>query len=147
MKTKILFILLVFMISSFMIQAQNQQNLLYQAKVEKYTKMKHTGVGLTIGGTILTGIGIGLMVDGIRKVNNDDTYDPYDPNSSTSTDGSGEALVGYLGFVLGVSTTTTGIILWSVGSSKSNKYQQRLNSISLNLNPGRNQMFSLSYNF
>jgi hypothetical protein len=146
MKVKTIIILSALMISSFIMHAQDQQKLLYQAKVEKYTKMKHAGVGLTIGGAVLTGIGIGLMVDGIRKVNND-LYDPYDPNSSDSADGSGEALIGYLGFVLGVSTTTTGIILWSVGSSKSNKYQQRLNSISLNLNPARHQMISLAYRF
>lgn len=144
MKTKILFILLVLMISSLAIRAQNQQNLLYQAKVEKYTKMKHAGVGLTIGGSVLTGIGLGLMVDGIRKVNNDDNYDPY---SSSSVDGSGEVIIGYLGFVLGVSTTTTGIVLWSIGASKTNKYQQKLNSISLNLNPTRHQAFSLAYRF
>lgn len=144
MKTKILFILLVLMISSLAIRAQNQQNLLYQAKVEKYTKMKHAGVGLTIGGSVLTGIGLGLMVDGIRKVNNDDNYDPY---SSSSVDGSGEVIIGYLGFVLGVSTTTTGIVLWSIGASKSNKYQHKLNSISLNLNPTRHQAFSLAYRF
>lgn len=75
MKTKKLFILLGFMIPSLMIHAQNQNNLLYQAKVEKYTKMKNAGIGLTIGGTILTGIEISLMSNGIRKANYDNTYD------------------------------------------------------------------------
>lgn len=137
MKTMILLILLGVFVSPIALKAQDQQKSLYQKKVISYTKMKRIGVGLTIGGLVLSVAGVALMADGANKTY---SYDIYE-------DGSGEFLLGYLTTCVGVGATSGGIALWAIGGSKKNKYTQKMNSLSLNLNPNHYQVFSLAYRF
>lgn len=145
MKKNIIIILLGIFTFPNLLQAQllDQKKAIYQKKVISFSKMKRTGVGLTIGGAILTVGGIALMVDGAKQANHYDSYNSY----STSDDPTGEFVLGYLATCIGVGATSGGIVLWSIGGSKARSYQKKLNSVSLNLNPGKHQMFSLAYRF
>lgn len=145
MKTIIIIILLGIFTFPFLSQAQvlDQKKAIYQKKVISFTKMKRSGVGLTIGGAILTVGGIALMADGAKQTNN---YDPYD-SYSTYDDPTSKFMVGYITTCIGVGAVAGGIVLWSIGGSKARGYQKKLNSLSLNLNPGKHQLFSLAYRF
>jgi hypothetical protein len=142
---KIIIILLGIFTFPFLSQAQvlDQKKSLYQKKVISFAKMKRAGVGLTIGGAILTVGGIVLMADGAKQANHYDSYNSY----STSDDPTGEFIVGYLTTCIGVGAITGGIVLWTISGSRARNYQKKLNSISLNLNPGKHQLFSLAYRF
>jgi len=143
MKKLIAIILLGMFIFPGMLHGQDlkeQQRSLYQNKAYKFTKMKKTGIGLTFGGAILTAGGIAMMVNGANDYVDDDSYSSSDllPTSF---------YVGYIGAILGGAATTGGIVMWSIGGSKAKSYNNRLNSLSLNLNPAPKQMISLSYRF
>lgn len=140
MKTITTIILLCAFACHFTVHAQDQKKYLYQSKVAKYNKMKNTGIGLTIGGGVLTVAGIVLMANGINDTS------PYDPYSS-DTEVGGTFALGYLATILGVTATGGGITLWAIGASKKRSYTTKLNSISLNLNPAPRRMVSLAYRF
>ncbi len=136
MKTLIISILLVVFASHISVQAQDQKKQLYLRKVEKFTTMRNAGIGLTIGGSVLTILGFSTMSNAVAE----------DPNLYTDESNS-KFFAGYLVTALGVTATGGGITLWAIGGSKRRSYLNKLNSLSLNLNPGRNQMLSLSYSF
>lgn len=136
MKTLIISILLVAFVSHISVQAQDQKKQLYLHKVEKFTNMRNAGVGLTIGGAILTIVGISSMSKAVAE----------DPNLYTDESNSKFA-IGYLVTALGVTATGGGITLWAIGGSKRRSYLNRLNSLSLNLNPSPYHMVSLAYRF
>lgn len=140
MKKIIIIILLGIFILPNLLQAQvlDQKKAIYQKKVISFTKMKNTGVGLTFGGVLVTIAGVAIMAGS--------DYDPY-VSSTNSDGGSGKWLLGYVSACVGVGATAGGIVLWSIGRSKARGYQKKLNSLSLNLNPGKLQMFSLAYRF
>jgi len=100
--------------------------------------MKHAGVGLTIGGAVLTVIGVGVMATAETEVYNYGSYE--------STNGD-KFVMGALATELGVGMTAGGIVLWSIGSSKRNKYMKKMKSLSFNLNPDPRQKLTLSYKF
>lgn len=114
------------------------QKELYTKKVETYTKMKNAGKGLTFGGAILTVVGVGLIVDAVSSEMDNDYYD-------SSEDA--KAMGGILAVELGTVMTTGGIVLWTIGASKSNKYSSKLKGLSLNLNPDIHKKLSLTYTF
>lgn len=136
MKTLIICILLVVFASPISVQAQDQKKQLYLRKVEKFTTMRNAGIGLTIGGSVLTILGISTMSNAVAE----------DPNLYTDESNS-KFLAGYLVTALGVTAAGGGITLWAIGGSKRRSYLNKLNSLSLNLKPGHNQMLSLSYRF
>jgi hypothetical protein len=136
MKTLIISILLVVFASQISVQAQDQKKQLYLRKVEKFTTMRNAGIGLTIGGSVLTILGISTMSNAVAE----------DPNLYTDESNS-KFLAGYLVTALGVTAAGGGITLWAIGGSKRRSYLNKLNSLSLNLKPGHNQMLSLSYSF
>lgn len=144
MKKIVVFFLLGIFISPFIVQSQtqslDQKKFIYEKKVISFTKMKQTGAGLTFGGVVLSVAGIAIMVDGAKTYVNDDSY-------SSTDDYPAKFYLGYLATVVGVASTTGGIVLWSIGSNKAKSYQKRIDSLSLNLNPGQRQIFSLAYRF
>jgi len=146
MKKIILIILIGIIINPGMSHAQllpDQKKTLYQEKVISFTKMKHTGIGLTIGGIALTAAGVVLMVNGVNQNNNnyDNNY-YYSSNNETA-----KFWVGYIGACIGVGATIGGVVLWAIGGSKVKKYEEKLNALSFHLNPGSRQNFSLAYRF
>ena len=125
--------ILAFQMSS---SAQDYRKDLYRKKIGKFTNMRNAGIGLTIGGAVMTIVGITSYSDAITK----------DPRLETNTQAS-RALLGLLAAELGVTMAAGGVVLWAIGGSKINKYSKMLKSVSLNLNPNLHQSLSLAYRF
>lgn len=139
MKKICIIILLGFINFPFVLNAQvltDQQKSLYENKVISFTKMKHTGIGLTIGGAALSVAGIAIM-------SNSGYIDSYYSSDDEAT----QWALGYLTLLAGIGATAGGITLWSIGGSKVKQYNHKLNSLSLNLNPAPRQIVSLAYRF
>ena len=111
---------------------------LYLRKAEKYSNMKTGGIVMTIGGAALTVLGISTMANS--------GYNLYDPNSSSSEQ-AGKWLAGYFETLGGIALTGGGIPLWIIGASKSKKYRNMYNNVSLNLKPDASHMLNLTYKF
>jgi hypothetical protein len=147
MKKIILALLTIFAIQSSLqaqvaVQINDSQQNLYERKVVTFNKMKRAGIGLTIGGAVLAGVGTGLLIDYIEKYDNryyDYNYDLEDLDM--------EYAIGVGLTSLGITAMGGGITLWSIGAAKSKSYKRKLNSFSFNLSPGYRQQFSLAYRF
>jgi len=149
MKKIILALLTIFAIQSSL-QAQvaaqindSQQNL-YERKVITFNKMKRAGIGLTIGGAVLAGVGTGLLIDYFDKYDNR-YYDYGFGNDVEDLDM--EYAIGVGMMSIGITAMGGGITLWSIGAAKSKSYKRKLESFSFNLSPGYRQQFSLAYRF
>ena len=147
MKKIILALLTIFAIQSSLnaqvaVQINDSHQNLYERKVVTFNKMKRAGIGLTIGGAVLAGVGTGLLIDYIDKYDNryyDYNYDLEDLDM--------EYAIGVGLTSLGITAMGGGITLWSIGAAKSKSYKRKLDSFSFNLSPGYRQQFSLAYRF
>lgn len=147
MKKIILALLTIFAIQSSLqaqvaVQINDSQQNLYERKVVTFNKMKRAGIGLTIGGAVLAGVGTGLLIDYIDKYDN--RYYDYDYDLE---DLDMEYAIGVGLTSLGITAMGGGITLWSIGAAKSKSYKRKLDSFSFNLSPGYRQQFSLAYRF
>ncbi len=133
-------VLFLFVIGILAIQmcgfAQIDQKALYQKKIKSYSNMKGAGIGLTIGGVVMTAIGIGVIAGAPE-----DDWDTYEDESYD------QIMLGAVVTEVGVIMIGGGITLWAIGGSKKAKYTRKLNALSLNLNPSFKQKFSLAYRF
>lgn len=111
---------------------------LYLRKAEKYSNMKTAGMVMTFGGAALTVLGISTMANS--------GYDANNPNYYNSNE-EDKFLLGYLATLGGVALTGGGIPLWVIGASKSKKYMNMYNNVSLNLKPDAVHMLNLTYKF
>jgi len=147
MKKIILALLTIFAIQSSLqaqvaVQINDSQQNLYERKVVTFNKMKRAGIGLTIGGAVLAGVGTGLLIDYVERYDNryyDYGYDMEDLDM--------EYAIGVGLTSIGITAMGGGITLWSIGAAKSKSYKRKLNSFSFNLSPGYRQQFSLAYRF
>ena len=147
MKKIILTLLTIFAIQSSLkaqvaVQINDSHQNLYERKVVTFNKMKRAGIGLTIGGAVLAGVGTGLIIDYIDKYDN--RYYDYDYDME---DLDMEYAIGVGLTSLGITAMGGGITLWSIGAAKSKSYKRKLDSLSFNLSPGYRQQFSLAYRF
>jgi len=145
MKKIILALLTIFAIQSSLqaqvaVQINDSQQNLYERKVVTFNKMKRAGIGLTIGGAVLAGVGTGLLIDYIEKYDN--RYYDYNLDDLDMEYAIGVGLTS-----IGITAIGGGITLWSIGAAKSKSYKKKLNSFSFNLSPGYRQQFSLAYRF
>ena len=145
MKKIILALLTIFAIQSSLnaqvaVQINDSHQNLYERKVVTFNKMKRAGIGLTIGGAVLAGVGTGLLIDYIDKYDN--RYYDYDLEDLDMEYAIGVGLTS-----LGITAMGGGITLWSIGAAKSKSYKRKLDSFSFNLSPGYRQQFSLAYRF
>ena len=142
---KIILALLTIIVIQLPLQAQiavqmnDSQQHMYERKVITFNKMKRAGIGLTIGGAVIAGIGTGMIIDYMIKL--DSRY--YDYNLDLDI----EYAAGLGLTTIGVTAIGGGITLWSIGAAKSNSYKRKLDSFSFNLSPGYRQQFSLAYRF
>lgn len=146
----IIFLGILFLPSFAQLQDVEVRKTMYERKVVSFKRMKSTGVGLTIGGAVLTVVGTALMATSDLSSDYDNEYDNgyrYGYDYENSNDEVGQFVLGMLSVVAGVATTAGGIVLWSIGSRKTKQYQQKLDMISFNVNPSTQQMVSLSYRF
>jgi hypothetical protein len=116
----------------------DQDKALALQKIEKYTRMKNTGIGLTVAGSVLTIAGA-VILSNVTWV--EDSYGNY-----TSTDGN--AVGGAVCILGGIGGLGAGIPLAIIGSKSKKKYEAKLQSISLRIkaNP-QNTGIALTYRF
>lgn len=114
-------------------------------KVVSYYKMKRGGIGLAVGGTLITGLGTFLLADYVNKTINETYNDFYDVYTDDQLEF--QRLMGIAATSLGITALGGGITLWVIGASKSKSYNDKLNSLTFNLSPGYRQQFSLAYRF
>jgi hypothetical protein len=137
MRILIFFILIVFSFYSF---AQvNSQKVTYQLKIDKFKRMKSTGIVMIVAGTVATVVGI----SNISSANY--TTNPYTGQRTTNDP---SAVTGALLVLGGVGLVGGGIPLAIIGSKKSKQYQRKFDELALhlNLNP-QQQGLALSLKF
>jgi hypothetical protein len=137
MRILIFFILIVFSFYSF---AQvNTQKVTYQLKIDKFKRMKSTGIVMIVAGTVATVVGI----SNISSANY--TTNPYTGQRTTNDP---SAVTGALLVLGGVGLVGGGIPLAIIGSKKSKQYQRKFDELALhlNLNP-QQQGLALSLKF
>jgi hypothetical protein len=109
-------------ISSF--AQHDPDKLFYFAKAEKYRRMKNAGTALTIGGSILTIVGIVTLVN---SKDSDRTVGSTVPN----VDDTRNLVIGGVAYLMGVGSLGAGIPLWIVGARNERKYNRKLEDISV----------------
>jgi lysylphosphatidylglycerol synthetase-like protein (DUF2156 family) len=142
MKRISFFILLIlFSIGSF---AQlNDQKVSYQLKIDKYKRMKSTGIVMVVAGSIATVVGI----SNISNAEYTTSTNPY-TGATQRTTNDPAAVTGALLVLGGAGLLGGGIPLTIIGSKKSQQYQRRLDALSIHLNLNLQQQgLALSYKF
>lgn len=135
MKRKILLILIIALVASVPSMAQYDPNYrsdqnrvrTYSLKIEKFSRMKRTGIGLGIGGTVLTVAGVALISSADWETNT--TYN----GGQTTTTNDSEGVGGVLMVLAGVPLTATGIVLGIIGNNKVKSYRAKLDGLSVNM--------------
>ncbi|MBI9063705.1 MAG: hypothetical protein JEZ14_17120 [Marinilabiliaceae bacterium] len=117
-------LLLLLSMASFA-QLKESDQMMYQSKVQSYTKMKKTGSTMAIVGGGLTVVSTVLLASADWEKT--ETY--TGETQYNTTDGSG--VLGIVGLVIGVPMAVTGIILNSVGNRKMKYYQDKLSNVKL----------------
>jgi hypothetical protein len=121
---KALFLLLFILSMTIHAHAQiDKDRLFYLQKVEKYRRMKNTGTILTVTGGILFVVGL------VTLSNVETTSNGYGQTSTTSGNPAGGAVA----FVVGSAGLGAGIPLWIVGSHARDKWQRKLDGVTVGL--------------
>ena len=121
--------------------ALSGEKLLYAQKVEKFKRMKTTGILMAGAGTILAIVGISNLasVDYTGSSSSSSSGGPANDPKYTS---------GILMFYGGVGLMGGGIPLAIIGSKKAKKYERKLDGLTLNLNLNpKQQGLALCYRF
>lgn len=141
--SKSFIVLLISVCISLSASAQfNQQQMNYRLKVEKYKKMKTTGIALTAVGVVAIIVGISNLNDATYTT----TYTSTGGTQQTSSDP--KAVTGALLTLGGFAFMGTGIPLTIVGSIASTKYRRKLEATSVHFNiTPQQQGIGLSYRF
>lgn len=135
MKSAISIVILI--AASLSVSAQfNQQQKNYVLKIEKYNKMKRTGILLTAAGVAACVVGISTMSDAVNN------------NNSLGTIDESKFRTGFFLYICTFPLLGTGIPFTIVGSVASKKYQQKLEALSVHFNiTPQQQGIGLSYKF
>ena len=101
--------------------------------INRYRKLRNTGIGLMIGGAVVTGAGIGILAYSFVKKDKEGEYKFTDsPDPILAIAGSGTAL-------LGSAALTSGTVLTIVSSIKMNRTRSAMRDMgTLDLQSGRN---------
>ncbi len=121
-KTQILAIFLVILMHTSALAQQNDKIDLYEGKVHNFNTMKNFGIGLTAFGaaTILGGMLYQIAIQEVVE----------------------EMIIGTA--AVAVVTATPGVLLWTLGNSKKKFYQNKLDRITLQVNPNMHRLISLN---
>jgi hypothetical protein len=139
MKNLFMFFLLGTLITSVSVKAQESDKDLCQRKIISFTKMKHTGTVLEIGGAALTIVGIVVAANSSWETQSD-----FNGNQTVQ----GDAAAGILLAGIGVDALIGGIVLHVIGAKKVREYTQKLNGLSLKINCNSQQKgILLTYRF
>ena len=128
--------LLCALVLQITVQAQDQKKYFYESKVHKYTNLRNAGIGLTVCGSVLTVVGISTMSSAVAE-----------DLDFVTDEGISKFTTGYLCTTLGITASGGGIVLWAIGGSKKKSYSNKLNVVSLNINPSSCHLVSLAFHF
>lgn len=117
----------LFMVS--FLAGQAQQDIDQYLKYSKGERMRKNGIGLTIGGGVLTVVGISLL----SSANFTTTTNGYGQSQYSTNDPN--ATSGALCLLGGMGMLGAGIPLWIVGAHKVKKYKPAGLSLNLNVAP------------
>lgn len=110
----------------------------YQVSRPPGQRQRTAGMIMTIcGGAMIVG---GLVIAGTADPNSGQMY--QNSNGTYYTDGEAQQAVGVLGVIGGIGLTVPGIILWTKGAKKYNRYIEQQTSINVTGNG-----LALSYHF
>ena len=139
MKKFFMFFVLGTLVINVSVKAQESEKDICQRKIISFTKMKHTGTALEIGGAALTVVGIVVAANANWETQTD--------NSGNQTI-HGDAAAGILLAAVGVDALIGGIVLHVIGAKKVREYTQKLNGLSLKINYNSQQKgILLTYRF
>jgi hypothetical protein len=137
---KLLLLLSFFLFTVISSFAQHDPDkLFYFAKAEKYRRMKNAGTALTVGGTVLTVVGIVTLAN---------STDSNGAVGSTVANDADNIIAGAAVYLLGLGSLGAGIPLWIVGAHSERKYNRKLEDISVkfHVNPQRSGL-TFTYRF
>jgi hypothetical protein len=126
-------LILIFILTVPMLKGYGQidsEKALYIQKAEKFKKMKNTGTALTVAGGILTVVGFVTILNSSIT-----TYDDGYGNVTTTTEG--HPVAGTLALTFGHAGLGAGIPLWVIGKNNEQKYNHKLEGISVKFNFNR----------
>jgi hypothetical protein len=138
----LLLLILIFVftpcIHAQVVERNTDPQVLYQHKIQSYTKLKKTGTVLQFAGIVTTVFGIGAMYS---AVNEEHTYG-YDYTSDPLYN------IGIYGTGFGIDMIIGGSIMKSIGKRKVIQYKKKLDGLSAGLRyNGKSAGFSLVYRF
>jgi lysylphosphatidylglycerol synthetase-like protein (DUF2156 family) len=140
---KILFVFVLVAFSFTSIAQLNSEKVSYQLKVDKYKRMKSTGIVMIVAGTVATIVG----VSNLSSAKYTTSTNPY-TGASQRTTNDPSAVTGALLFLGGAGLLGAGIPLTIIGSKKSKQYQRKLDALAIHLNINYQQQgVALSYKF
>jgi hypothetical protein len=138
MKPILVLALLAFSFSSIA-QQVNSQKVTYQLKIDKYKRMKTTGIVMIIAGSISTVVGISQLSSATTT---------YYSSTNGVSQGDPKAATGTLLTMAGLGLLGGGIPLTIIGSKKSKLYQRKFDELALHLNINPLQQgLALSFKF
>jgi hypothetical protein len=112
-----------------------------EVRFEKFRKMKRNGY-------VMAGVGVGFMVAGFIMMQSADWEKETDGMNTNYNTSDSEGGVGILLFAPGIPLTVVGIILGSIGSNKTKRYQELLDKVSVSGNVKKDQIqVSISLSF
>jgi hypothetical protein len=141
MKTFLLISFLTCIVFQSHAQQIQQDKEFYFQKSEKYRKMKSAGRALTLGGSVLSALGMITLLNSSTTT----TSNGYG-QSQTSTEGN--VVGGALMYLFGSACVGAGVPLWIVGGINEGRYNRKLEGVSLELklNPQTTGL-ALTYRF
>ncbi len=113
---------------AFQSYAQFDENkALYMLKVEKYRRMKSTGMALTLVGT-------GVAIAGLVTVANSSYTTTTNSYGQTTTQSSGNGAGGAVAWLVGNLAVGVGVPFWIIGGINKGRYERKLQQLSVRLN-------------
>jgi hypothetical protein len=126
---KIIFLSVLTAFSFATVAQVNPEKVSYQIKIEKYKRMKTSGLLMIVAGSAMTVLGISKLIKDPY------TSSTYSNGSSSTTTINQNGVEGELLFLGGSGLLGAGIPLAIIGSKKSKQYQRRYDALTLNLDP------------
>jgi len=130
---KMMWLLILTILFASTVNAKEYSKEELEARLEKFKKMKRNGY-------VMTGVGVGFMLAGFIMMQSADWEKESDGMNTNYNTSDSEGGVGILLFAPGIPLTVVGIILGSIGSNKTKRYQELLDKVSVSGNVTKDQV-------
>jgi hypothetical protein len=134
---KVALVLVLILVSLQSFSQAVRDRAFYEQKIVRYNKLKNAGIALTIGGAVLTVVGVAVLAN--TSFETDYNGEPTD---------TGNLYLGAYSLGFGMTAMGAGIPITIIGSNKKKQYQRNLKSLSFRLNAKPNNTgLVLTYKF